>query len=81
MAMGIPVITNSGVGDTDFIIEKYQSGALIPDFGEENYCETVSRIEDLLNFDKNFIRKGAIDFFSIEKGIAKYLSMYQKLIK
>ena len=34
MAMGIPIICNSGVGDVDFIVEKYQSGIVINDFNQ-----------------------------------------------
>jgi len=80
MAMGIPVITNSGVGDTDFIIEKYKSGIIIPDFTEKSYTEAVNKIPDLLNIKPAEIRKGALEYFSLEKGVNKYRNIYDNLI-
>ncbi len=37
MAMGIPVITNSGVGDVADIVEKYNSGFVLRKLGKEEY--------------------------------------------
>ncbi len=76
MAMGIPVITNSGVGDTDFVINKYQSGMLIEDFNEVDYGKALENIEKILNLDKKNIRSCAIDFYDLKKGIEKYHSVY-----
>ena len=81
MSMGIPVITNSGVGDTDEIIKKYQSGILIKEFTETEYQKVVNKIEDMLTWEKNKLREGAVDYFSLEKGIEQYAKIYQKLEK
>ena len=37
MAMGIPLVCNAGVGDTDRIVEKYQSGKIIAEFSDDAY--------------------------------------------
>lgn len=79
MSMGIPVITNSGVGDTDEIIQKYKSGVLIKEFREIEYQEAVDRIEDMLTWKKDKLRKGAVDYFSLEKGVEQYAKIYQEL--
>lgn len=79
MSMGIPVITNSGVGDTDEIIKKYKSGILIENFNEEDYIKAALKIEDLLTWDKNAIRNGAEDYFSLEKGVEAYAKVYENL--
>jgi len=34
MGMGIPIICNSGVGDVDFIVEKYKSGFVLKDLNK-----------------------------------------------
>ncbi len=80
MSMGIPVITNSGVGDTDEIIQKYKSGLLINEFTEEEYRKAVSAIDEMLLWDKTKLRKGAIDYFSLEKGIENYAKVYSNLL-
>ena len=80
MSMGIPVITNSGVGDTDEIIQKYKSGVLIEDFTEDEYTKVVNQIEDMLFWNKSDLREGAIEYFSLEKGIEEYAKIYKKLL-
>jgi len=75
MAMGIPIICNSGVGDVDNIVKKYDSGTIF-DMGKK------LNIESLLNnvFDENKIVRGAKDYFSLEKGVESYLEIYAKII-
>lgn len=79
MSMGIPVVTNSGVGDTDEIIKKYKSGILIDAFVEPEYQKAVAQFENMLGWSKTQIRAGAIDYFSLEKGIASYDEIYKSL--
>jgi len=81
MGMGIPLICNSGVGDTDFVVNKYQSGISI-DLSQKNAMdEAVNTIERLIALDKNTIRSGALDFYSLESGIEKYSAVYRKLLQ
>ncbi|MCD2425195.1 glycosyltransferase [Niabella pedocola] len=79
MAMGIPVICNEGVGDTDMIVRKYHSGILINEFSEKAYSEGI---EELLVFKNSpeDIRKGALNYFSLEDGINKYVGLYKKVL-
>lgn len=76
MAMGIPLICNSGVGDTDEIVMKYNSGQVINSFDEENYKKVI---EENAAYDPIEIAKGAKDYFSLEKGVKVYLSIYQEM--
>ncbi len=80
MSMGIPVITNSGVGDTDEIINKYKSGVLIKEFTKSEYEKVVSEIPKMLLWDKAKLREGAIDYFSLQKGIENYAKIYASLL-
>ncbi len=79
MSMGIPVITNSGVGDTDKIINEYQSGVLIQEFTEPEYQKAVNKIDEMLHWNKNKIRAGAEDYFSLDLGIESYYQIYREL--
>lgn len=79
MAMGIPVFTNSGIGDTDEIIKKYNSGILISDFSVESYTLAVEKAEKLMLISKDIIRAGAIEYFSLENGINSYSKLYHEL--
>lgn len=82
MAMGIPVIANTNVGDTDFIIEQSNSGILVNDFKKETYQKIITQLNTYLkNIDKNHLSKSAHTYYSLEKGIEKYKAVYNQLTK
>lgn len=76
MAMGIPLICNSGIGDTDAIVRKYNSGLVIQEFNESEYVAAAS---NKTQFDPKHISKGAREYFSLEEGVNRYLSIYKAL--
>lgn len=78
MSMGIPIICNAGVGDTDLIINKYNCGAVIDNFSSKNFTEAISKLLTNPPNSENGI-KGAKDFFSLEKGVSLYADIYKKL--
>ena len=80
MAMGIPLITNSGVGDVTDIVKKYHSGVIIEELNEEGYVLNSERLVTA-NFDSMKIRNGAREFYSLEKGIEKYQQVYDSILK
>ncbi len=79
MAMGIPVICNAGVGDSDFIINKYSSGELVYSFDEQGYADVMNRLKTEMNHPAE-IRKGCIVYFDLKKGVAEYGAIYQRLL-
>lgn len=80
MAMGVPVICNSGVGDSDHIIRTYGSGELVPEMKEQAYEDAILSLKKEMNHPAD-IRKGCIDYFDLGKGIASYASVYERLIR
>jgi glycosyltransferase involved in cell wall biosynthesis len=79
MGLQIPVICNAGVGDTDMVVNKYQSGWLVNSFTREDYNRAIDNLENILALDKEKIRKGAEEFYSLKVGVERYLSIYNKL--
>jgi glycosyltransferase involved in cell wall biosynthesis len=77
MAMGIPLVCNSGVGDTDFVVEKYSAGKVIKEFNDEIYLKSI---QTEIEIDKELIKQGAKEFYSLEAGVKKYLEVYKSLI-
>lgn len=71
MAMGIPLICNAGVGDTDRVVQTYQSGVVLDTLNEAVYGKL-----ELTHFDGNHLRLGAIAFFSLEEGVNRYAAVY-----
>ncbi|MEP6711014.1 MAG: glycosyltransferase [Ferruginibacter sp.] len=80
MAMGIPVITNSGVGDVKEIVEKYDAGYIVNDFSEKEFTVLINRIAAGNNFDKERIRKGAFDYYALSKAIGHYRKVYSAVL-
>ncbi len=81
LSMGIPVICNAGIGDTDEMIKTSQSGVICKSFDEKEYdrcSEDIIRLEKTL--DKELTRRKAIELFSLENGVNFYQTIYQELI-
>ena len=81
LSMGIPVICNTGIGDTDEMITKSQSGVICKSFDEIEYdrcSEEILNLEKTL--DREFTRRKAIELFSLENGVNCYHTIYQELI-
>lgn len=78
MAMGIPLICNAGVGDTDLVVEKYEAGIVLKEMNDEEY----RNMPDILTrFSKIQTKKGALEFYGLEMGIKHYSKVYMALIE
>ena len=81
MAMGIPVITNSGVGDVADIVEKCQSGIVLKNLNEKEFQLAADALLEKTIFDKNVIREGALEYYNLDKAVEKYKEIYQKILE
>lgn len=81
MAMGIPVITNSGVGDVAEIVTKYNAGIVLEDLEVEEFKKTAKIISDNSFFDKSLARKGALEVYNLNSAIKKYKTIYDGICK
>lgn len=78
MAMGIPLICNAGVGDTDQVVKQYQAGQVV----ENTQRETLSSFRlDFSGFDKTKSQTGAKAFYGLENGVANYNAIYRQLTR
>ncbi|MEO6539299.1 MAG: glycosyltransferase [Ferruginibacter sp.] len=80
MAMGIPVITNSGVGDVKQIVEKYHAGLVLDEFSEKTFDDITDKITNPSQFSKVTIRNGAVEFYSLKDAVGKYREIYDKIL-
>jgi len=81
LACGIPVIINSGIGDSDKIIEEEGIGVVIKEFTGEEYLKGIKRLLWLLRQKdlKPRCRKVTEKYFSLEQGVEKYWKLYQQI--
>ncbi len=80
MAMGVPVVCNTHVGDTDYIVEKYQSGILVRSFNPEAYQDAVQQMMSA-RFDEQQIIAGAQEYFALQNGVQKYAEVYAEILR
>ncbi len=76
MAMGIPLVCNSGVGDTDYVVEKYHAGSVVKTFNEAAYIESIDLPGEL---DLIKMKEGAKEFYGLEEGVKKYAHVYKEV--
>jgi glycosyltransferase involved in cell wall biosynthesis len=81
MAMGIPLITNSGVGDVDTILQQYHSGFVIPELNETEYKNVAEKVASGTAFNAIEIRRGASEFYSLDSAIEKYKTIYNRILR
>jgi len=79
MSMGIPLITNMGIGDIELIATESQAAILVDDFSTGAFDYAIEKIPDLLGKDPQSIRKYAISRFGLTAGVEKYHEIYQGL--
>ena len=80
MAMGIPVITNGGVGDVEEITTKYHAGIVLKNLNTMEYEKATRLIAEGKNFNKDEIIQGAKEYYNLENAIQKYLYVYRKIL-
>lgn len=80
MAMGIPVITNAGVGDVEEITAKYNAGIVLKTLNSQEYQRVAIIIAEGKNFIKEEIIHGAKEYYDLEAAIQKYLYVYKKIL-
>lgn len=80
MGMGIPIICNAGVGDSDTILETTGSGLVMHDFSEAEIRAILPRIPELLRIPPAQIRQGAFRYYGLAEGIEKYAGVYAKIL-
>lgn len=79
MAMGIPLVTNSGVGDVEEIVQRYRSGIIVHDFTDHHFSSAVDALLNGKRFDGPAIRQGAVEFYSLDSAIEKYNKIYHAI--
>ena len=81
LAMGIPIICNSNIGDTHHIVELERIGAVVKKFSDSEYEVVINQIEDVRKIESAHLIGTAKKYFSLEKGAAIFLSAYKKINK
>ena len=81
MSMGIPVICNAGVGDSDLIVQKYNAGWVVEDFTTENYQKVISQMKESDFSEFEDLSTSCKEIFQLEKGAEIFEETYRRILK
>ncbi|MCS7085209.1 MAG: glycosyltransferase [Bacteroidia bacterium] len=76
MFMGVPIVANAGVGDVQEILSRTGAGVCVRNFSDDELRRAAATA---LNGDKAAIRHAAMQYFTLESGVQKYLEVYRAL--
>lgn len=79
MAMGIPVITNSGVGDVAAIVHSCEGGIVVDEFSQPAYNAVADALENFQQHPQK-IRAAAEQIYSLDKAVQSYIELYKKIL-
>lgn len=79
MAMGIPLICNGGVGDVEMIVNETNCGVLLEQMNLDTYQKAIDEITST-NWNPSKLRQGALNYYSLEKGVNLYYNVYLQLM-
>lgn len=83
LAVGVPVVCNSGIGDVDDIVLQNAVGTVLDGFSESEVNGLLATLPTMLD-DPDLptrCRSLALDYFSLEKGISRYDQVYTSLLR
>jgi glycosyltransferase involved in cell wall biosynthesis len=84
LACGLPLIINSGIGDTGDIATEYKVGAVIDDFSIDGYEHALNQLLELLSRKdilRQRCRETADKYLSLTMAIQRYKYIYYALVE
>jgi glycosyltransferase involved in cell wall biosynthesis len=80
MAMGVPIVCNSNVGDSDKIVAETQSGWVVSSFTDSTYEKIINDIlTKPLPASQEIIKKGNTQF-NLISGATKFRKTYERIL-
>ena len=79
LAMGVPLICNSGVGDVAKILYQVNGGISIDELNSSNMMEAIDNMREF-TVSPDAIRESAMQVLSLNRGVESYSNVYQGLL-
>ena len=76
LALGLPIVTNAGVGDVEAMVMDMDCGVAIRSFEEESYVRALDRLRAMTSSNEER-RRRALPWFDLEVGVDRYDQVYR----
>lgn len=82
LAMGLPVVINAGVGDSEQLVVGRGLGLVVKDFSDEALSSAAQQIRAMADDQalRARCRRVADEVFSLQRGVQSYVAIYQSLL-
>lgn len=81
LAMGIPTICNTKIGDVDEVVLYTNGGLMMNDFSITSYKKAIDSLKDyLFSYSPSEIRERSKKYYDLNDGIEKYKKIYARLL-
>jgi len=80
MAMGIPLICNSNVGDVALIMNKVNAGFCLDKLALPSFKEIIPKLKSWQENTPENIRENSKQFYDLQNGLNLYIDIYQKIL-
>lgn len=84
LACGLPLIINTGIGDSDALVDRWRAGVLVSDFTEDQYALAADSIAAMAAAPgaREKTRRVAEQLFDLESVAAeRYASLYERVLR
>jgi glycosyltransferase involved in cell wall biosynthesis len=80
LALGLPIATNSDVGDVEHLLAELEAGAIVHSFSDASYREALDRL-DAMPFYPEGIRERARARFDLAAAVERYDTIYRDMLR
>ena len=81
LGMGVPIIYNANIGDSDMQFDGVPFCIKVEAFSETDYDSAVNKIDAVLDSSQQEVINLAAKYFSLDQGIESYNKVYEGLMK
>lgn len=86
LACGLPIITNKGIGDHDYLFQRYDCGILLNSIEASDIrsLDPESLLANVIGYvwrSPQFYRQIALQYFNLQDGVDAYATIYENLMK
>jgi glycosyltransferase involved in cell wall biosynthesis len=79
LACGVPIISNSGIGDIETILHEVDAGIILSSYSKVGVGEAIKFIASEAHVDRQSIRENSRKYFDLDIANGSYRRVYEML--
>lgn len=79
LAMGLPVVTNAGIGDVEVDVSRFRGGVVVHRFTPDEYARVLAEMTTMLARPRSELRDLSREVYALEGAVESYVKIYHAL--